>query len=92
MSQQRLTHCILLYVHHERTFELNIDSIGFEDMSMTIEMSGRLRKAPKTLYIYNAILTDIFPDQSNLVIISLNNRETGMKFDHKTKQAELKLR
>ncbi len=66
--------------------------VTFDDLSMTIEMHGKLRKAPKSLYIYNSILTDIFPDQTNLVIISLNGKETGMKFDYKTKQEELKLR
>ena len=59
---------------------------------MTIEMRGELRKAPKSLYIYNALLTDIFPDQNNLVIVSLDNKETGMKFDYKKKQKELKLK
>jgi hypothetical protein len=68
------------------------EKVTFDDLSMTIEMHGELRKAPKSLYIYNALLTDIFPDQNNLVIVSLNNKETGMKFDYKTKQEELKLR
>lgn len=68
------------------------DSLFFDDMSMTIEMHAELSSKPNSLYIYNAILTDIFPDQTNLVIISMDNRETGMKFDHKTKEEELKLR
>ena len=66
--------------------------VSFNDLSMTIELHGKLRKAPKSLYLYNSILTDIFPDQTNLVIISLDGKETGMKFDYKTKQKELKLR
>ncbi len=72
--------------------KLTVDNIMFDELSMTIEMHGKLKKTPKSLYIYNAILTDIFPDQTNLVIVSLNNKETGMKFDYKTKQKELKLR
>ena len=66
--------------------------VTFNELSMTIEIHGKLKKAPKSLYIYNAILTDIFPDQTNLVIVSFNNKETGMKFDYKTRQEELKLR
>jgi len=62
---------------------LTFEKVTFNDLSMTIEMRGELRKTPKSLYIYNAILTDIFPDQSNLVIVSLDNKETGMKFDRK---------
>ncbi len=68
------------------------DTIFFNDLSMTIEMHGELQKKPKSLYIYNSILTDIFPDQTNLVIVSLDNKQTGMKFDYKTKREELKLK
>lgn len=76
----------------EKAVKMKLVKVTFEDLSMTIEMSAKLKNAPKSLYIYNAILTDIFPDQSNLVIISLDNKETGTKFDYKTKQKELKLR
>ena len=68
------------------------EKVTIDELSMTIEMHGELRKAPKSLYIYNALLTDIFRDQNNLVIVSLDNKETGMKFDYKTKQEVLKLR
>ena len=68
------------------------DTIFFNNLSMTIEMHGELQNKPKSLYIYNSILTDIFADQTNLVIVSLDNKQTGMKFDYKTKQEELKLR
>ena len=71
---------------------LTSGKVTFDDLSMTIEMHGKLNKAPKSLYLYNSMLTDIFPDQTNLVIISLDGKETGMKFDYKTKQKELKLR
>lgn len=69
-----------------------VDKVSFNELAMSIEMHGELKKATKSLYIYNAILTDIFPDQSNLVIISLDKKETGMKFDLKKKQEKLKLR
>jgi hypothetical protein len=60
---------------------LTIDTILVKDETMTIEMRGALEGNPKTLYIYNALLTDIFPDQSNLVIFEYGERETGIKFD-----------
>jgi len=43
------------------------------------------------LYIYNAILTDVFPDQSNLVIYGFKQRERGIKFDTRKQDAEVKL-
>lgn len=75
-----------------RPISLISREVTIDEQSMTIEMHGKLKKAPKSLYLYNSILTDIFPDQTNLVIISLDGKEKGMKFDYKTKQKELKLR
>lgn len=72
--------------------ELFLDTIVFDDQTMTLEMHGEFHNKPKSLYIYNSILTDIFPDQTNLVIISIGNKETGMKFDYKKRQEELKLK
>ena len=48
---------------------------------MTIEMIAELHENPNSLYIYNSLLTDIFPDQTNLVIFGFKDKETGMKFD-----------
>jgi hypothetical protein len=44
-------------------------------------MHAEVREESNSLYIYNALLTDIYPDQTNLVILGFENRETGMKFD-----------
>jgi hypothetical protein len=60
---------------------LTIGTILITDDTMMIEMRGELEGNPKSLYIYNALLTDIFPDQSNLVIFEHEERETGIKFD-----------
>jgi len=60
---------------------LEIDTIIMDEETMLIEMTGELKENPKSLYIYNALLTDIFPDQTNLVIFEFKEKETGMKFD-----------
>ena len=67
----------------EAPMEVSIDTIMMEDDSMQIEMRADLRGKPNSLYIYHALLTDIFPDQSNLVIFEFKKSETGMKFDHR---------
>ena len=61
--------------------ELSIDTIVISEDAMHIEMYGELKGNPKSLYIYNSLLTDIFPDQSNLVIFEFKEKETGIKFD-----------
>ena len=71
---------------------LELDSIFLEDDAMTIEMHVEVPSSPNSLYIYNALLTDIYPDQTNLVIFVYEKKETGIKFDVKKHDAEVILR
>ncbi|MDF1574143.1 MAG: hypothetical protein P1P86_02995 [Bacteroidales bacterium] len=72
--------------------ELKIDTVLLEDDAMTIGMHALVPSSPNSLYIYNTLLVDIYPDQSNLVIFVYKNRETGIKFDVKKHDAEVILR
>ncbi len=72
--------------------ELMRDSVAFDEHSMQLELHIKLRDKPKTLYIYNAILTDIFADQTNLLIFSAGGKQKGIKFDYNKQEEELKLR
>jgi hypothetical protein len=67
---------------HCNQLKFSIDTIYFNDLSMTMEMHTDLNKEPKSLYIYNAILTDIFADQTNLLIYSAKGVEKGIRFDY----------
>jgi hypothetical protein len=69
--------------------ELVTDTIYFNDHSMTMEMHAKLKDEPKSLYIYNSILTDIFADQTNLLIYSTDGREKGIRFDYHKHEEEL---
>jgi hypothetical protein len=71
---------------------MELDTVWLAGEAMTIEMHATFPGEPNSLYIYNAILTDIFPDQTNLVVFGFNNRETGIKFDVKKLGAEVKLK
>jgi len=71
---------------------LEIDSVSLDEDAMTIEMHATLLSEPNSLYIYNALLTDIYPDQTNLVIFGFGKKETGIKFDVKRNDAEVILR
>jgi hypothetical protein len=76
----------------EAPIGLSIDSIFINDDSMQIEMRADLRGKPNSLYIYNALLIDIFPDQSNLVIFEFKENEIGMKFDIRKLREEVELK
>lgn len=72
--------------------ELILDTVLLEENSMTLELHTKVRGVPKSLYIYNALLTDIYPDQTNLVIFGFKNQETGIKFDVKKHSEAVSLR
>lgn len=76
----------------DQKLSLEIDTVMLNEDSMIIEMHSTTPGKPNSLYIYNALLTDIYPDQTNLVIFGFNNRETGMKFDVKRYDAEVMLK
>jgi len=71
---------------------IEIDTLFLEEDAMTIEMHAVVSGSPNSLYIYNSLLTDIFPDQTNLVIFVFEKKETGIKFDVKKHDAEVILR
>ena len=71
---------------------LEIDSISMEEDAMTIDMHAVVPESPNSLYIYNTLLIDIYPDQTNLVIFVFEKKETGIKFDVKKHDAEVILR
>lgn len=76
----------------KKGMEIVTDTITFDDLSMKLELHIKLSEKPKTLYIYNAILTDIFADQTNLLIFSAGGKQKGIKFDYNKQEDELKLR
>lgn len=71
---------------------MHIDTVKLDEDSMTIEMHSYTQGKVNSLYIYNALLTDIYPDQTNLVIFGFKNRETGMEFDVKKLEAEVMIK
>ena len=71
---------------------LEIDTIRLEEDAMIFEMHAPVPSSPKSLYIYNTLLIDIYPDQANLVIFVFEKKETGIKFDIRKHDAEVILR
>lgn len=69
--------------------DLEVDRVSLDEDAMTIELKAKLRSKPKSLYIYNALLTDIYPDQTNLVMFGIGKKETGIKFDVRKHDAEV---
>jgi hypothetical protein len=71
---------------------LVLDTVYVEADALNLKMHAEVPSNPNSLYIYNALLTDIYPDQTNLVIFVFENKETGIKFDIQKHDAEVILR
>jgi hypothetical protein len=72
--------------------KFELDTVTVNADNMLIELLAVVEEEPNSLYIYNTFLTDIFPDQTNLVIIELNDKESGIKFDIEKHDEEITLR
>lgn len=72
-------------------YPLTIDRVETDGEAMTLEMHARVSSEPNSLYLYQALLTDIYPDQTNLVIFGFREKQTGIKFDVKKHDAEVML-
>ena len=71
---------------------IQIDTTWIDEESMTIEMECSVPSKANSLYIYHALLTDIYPDQTNLLIFGFKKKETGIKFDVIKLDAEVPLK
>lgn len=76
----------------DNSLSLNIHTTWLDEESMTIEMECSVPAKANSLYIYNALLTDIYPDQTNLLIFGFKKKETGIKFDVLKLDAEVPLK
>lgn len=75
----------------DEELELVKDTLFLEDHSILMEYHCKLADIPESLTIHTKLLTDVFYDQSNMVIFSMKGREKGLKFDFKNKAETLTL-
>ena len=73
-------------------WKIEIKNVDIVDQSMMIELRSKIINKPNSLYIYNGLLVDIFPDQTNLTIIGSEGEEHGIKFDVHKRDAVMKLK
>jgi hypothetical protein len=57
-----------------------------DELSVWYFFTGAFPKNWNQVILKNTLLTDIYNDQKNIVIVSLNNTEQGFEFDAKTTQ------
>jgi hypothetical protein len=69
-----------LIVDKKKTTNYTIDKIKFDETSVYLSFKIKTHRSFKSLTIHNSLLTELFRDQKNLVIIKLNDFEKGITF------------
>jgi len=59
------------------TGKLQSMKLSVNELSMDVEYAGR--KNPKTVLVKNLIMADLYSDQSNMIIVRVNDFEEGVK-------------
>jgi hypothetical protein len=73
---------VFIYVNDKLLFG-KLLSANLDDNDINLNLNYRLGKKPKSITVRNMILTGWYSDQTNLMIIRINNFEKGIKLNPK---------
>jgi hypothetical protein len=71
---------------NKQNCQLRFSHQQHDELSVWYFFSGTFPKNWNQIILKNTLLTDIFNDQKNLVIVNMNNTEQGFEFDAITTQ------
>jgi hypothetical protein len=57
----------------------NLENVKIADNEIDVELLYENSRAPKTITITSTIMTDLYSDQSNMIIVKVNDFEEGVK-------------
>lgn len=69
----------LIIKANEKHLEGKIREMSLVDNEISMNIEYKWVEDPDSVLVRNLILTDIYPDQSNMVIVRVNNFEEGAK-------------
>jgi hypothetical protein len=82
---------LLLYAG-DKKLNAEIKNIDLTDNELKLDLVYKMKKRPKIIRIYNSILTDIYPDQSNLVMLRYGKFEEGIKLTPEKREHYFKVK
>ena len=82
---------LILYAGDNK-LNAEIKNIGLKDNELRLDLVYKMKKRPKIIRIYNSILTDIYPDQSNLVMLQYGEFEEGVKLTPEKREHYFKVK
>jgi hypothetical protein len=62
-----------------KTVKGNLENVSIADNEIDVELLYENRHAPRTITITSTIMTDLYSDQSNMIIVKVNDFEEGVK-------------
>lgn len=72
--------------------QLKIENNHIEGNELQLELSCKIHESIEKIDIYNAIFTDLFFDQKNLVIFSCPGIEKGIYFDYRDQKRSIEIK
>ena len=68
---------MLFYSYNQTVSHFSLDSLKKDDEIHWLYLHAYLDDSVSSFYIHNAILCNVYEDQQNLCIVSVQNKETG---------------
>ncbi len=69
-----------------------VAGMSLADNELKLDLVYKMKKRSKNIRIYNSILSDIYPDQSNLVILRYGKFEEGIKLTPEKREHYFKVK
>jgi hypothetical protein len=87
------------YINEKIVFKVNnkqlvarLDNYSVADNEISMNLIFKERKKPKTLTVKNLIMTSLYADQANMVIVRVNDFEEGVKLTPGLKEQTFKIK
>ena len=80
---------LTINVNDSLAVKLNMLDYSFEKEEIWFDFCGKINACVEKIEVYNAIFTDLYFDQKNLVIIRSPDVEKGMYFDYEVRSNSL---
>lgn len=81
----------IILVADEKQLHGNLKDMDMAENELSMNLDFRLRKHPGTFSVKNLIMTGLYPDMSNMVMIKINDYEEGIKLTSDITEQTIKL-
>jgi hypothetical protein len=77
---------------NEKQLQSRLTSLNMADNEVSMNMECNFGKKPKTITVKNLIMTGLYSDQANMVIVRINDFEEGVKLTSEMTEQTFKIK